>query len=316
MPLIVAGLRLASVSTIGLVTVTSIMGDKFGGLGFFILEGYRRSFATELYFGAIPSIVLAIGIDILLARLQRSIDAVGNQDGARRANYAEPADLTWTPSARPSPGSPMRSNWSGPNGIPVRLFEHVAISGVSLAIAVAIALPIGLYIGHTGRFAGFAVNSANLWRALPSLAVIAMALPITAAIDPQAGFKIYPTVVAMVVLGVPPIMINTYSGIAGVDRDLVEAARGQGMSERQVLTRLELPLAVPVDRHRDALGRDPGRRDRHARRDLWLRRPGPLPRRRHVADQPGGDARSLAASSWSPAWSSRPSFSSAWPSGC
>ncbi len=138
------------------------------------------------------------------------------------------------------------SNWSGPNGIPVRLFEHVAISGVSLAIAVAIALPIGLYIGHTGRFAGFAVNSANLWRALPSLAVIAMALPITAAIDPQAGFKIYPTVVAMVVLGVPPIMINTFSGIAGVDRDLVEAARGQGMSERQVLTRLELPVAVPV----------------------------------------------------------------------
>ncbi len=138
------------------------------------------------------------------------------------------------------------SNWSGPNGIPVRLFEHVAISGVSLAIAVAIALPIGLYIGHTGRFAGFAVNSANLWRALPSLAVIAMALPITAAIDPQAGFKIYPTVVAMVVLGVPPIMINTYSGIAGVDRDLVEAARGQGMSEGQVLTRLEMPLAVPI----------------------------------------------------------------------
>ncbi len=73
LPLIVAGLRLATVSTIGLVTVTSIMGDKFGGLGFFILEGYRRSFPTELYFGAIPSIVLAIGIDILLARLQRSL---------------------------------------------------------------------------------------------------------------------------------------------------------------------------------------------------------------------------------------------------
>ncbi len=72
-PLIVAGLRLASVSTIGLVTVTSIMGDKFGGLGFFILEGYRRSFPTELYFGAIPSIVLAISVDILLARLQRSL---------------------------------------------------------------------------------------------------------------------------------------------------------------------------------------------------------------------------------------------------
>jgi osmoprotectant transport system permease protein len=72
-PLIVAGLRLATVSTIGLVTVSSILGDSFGGLGFFILEGYRRGFPTELYFGAIPSILLALAADILLARLQRSI---------------------------------------------------------------------------------------------------------------------------------------------------------------------------------------------------------------------------------------------------
>jgi osmoprotectant transport system permease protein len=72
-PLIVAGLRLASVSTIGLVTVTSILGDSFGGLGFFILEGYRRSFPVELYFGAIPSIALAIVVDALLLRLERRI---------------------------------------------------------------------------------------------------------------------------------------------------------------------------------------------------------------------------------------------------
>ena len=72
-PLIVAGLRLATVSTIGLVTVSSILGDSFGGLGFFILEGYRRSFPTELYFGAIPSILLAVAADLLLARLQRRI---------------------------------------------------------------------------------------------------------------------------------------------------------------------------------------------------------------------------------------------------
>ena len=138
------------------------------------------------------------------------------------------------------------AHWSGPNGIPVRLVEHVAISGASLLIALAIALPIGLYIGHTGRHTTFAVNSANLWRALPSLAVIAIVLPITASIDPDAGFKIYPTVVAMVVLAVPPIMVNAYSGLAGVDRDILEAGRGQGMSERQILGRVELPLAVPV----------------------------------------------------------------------
>jgi osmoprotectant transport system permease protein len=72
-PLIVAGVRLATVSTIGLVTVTAIMGDAFGGLGFFILEGYRRSFLTEIiFFGAIPSILLAVAFDVMLARLQRT----------------------------------------------------------------------------------------------------------------------------------------------------------------------------------------------------------------------------------------------------
>ncbi len=73
LPLIVAGVRLATVSTIGLVTVSAILGDTFGGLGFFILEGYRRNFPTELYFGAIPSILLAITFDILLTRMQTRV---------------------------------------------------------------------------------------------------------------------------------------------------------------------------------------------------------------------------------------------------
>ena len=72
-PLIVAGVRLAAVSTIGLVTVTAIMGDSYGGLGFFILEGYRRSFPLELYIGAIPSILLAFAVDAALVRVQRRI---------------------------------------------------------------------------------------------------------------------------------------------------------------------------------------------------------------------------------------------------
>ena len=72
-PLILAGVRLATVSTIALVTVTSILGDNFGGLGFFILEGYRRSFPTELYFGAIPSVGLALLADFALARVQNGL---------------------------------------------------------------------------------------------------------------------------------------------------------------------------------------------------------------------------------------------------
>lgn len=138
------------------------------------------------------------------------------------------------------------AHWVGPGGIPTRMGEHVAISGLSLAIALLIALPAGLYIGHTGRFATLAVSLANLWRALPSLAVIAIVLPITAQIDPQLGFKVYPTVIAMVVLAVPPILVNTFSGVQGVDRDAIEAGRGQGMSEAQVLRRIEVPIALPA----------------------------------------------------------------------
>jgi osmoprotectant transport system permease protein len=138
------------------------------------------------------------------------------------------------------------ANWAGPNGIPSRLLEHAGLSAVSLLIALAVALPVGLWIGHTRRFAWFAVASANLWRALPSLAVIAIVLPITVAMDPQAGFKVYPTVVAMVVLAIPPILVNAQAGVTSVERDVVEAGRGQGMSEWQILTRVELPLAVAV----------------------------------------------------------------------
>ncbi len=138
------------------------------------------------------------------------------------------------------------AHWEGSAGIPTRLAEHLALSGSSLAIAMAIAIPAGIWIGHTGRFTTLAINTANIWRSLPSLALIGIVLPITAAIDPQAGFKVYPTVIAMVVLALPPILVNSQAGIAGVDRDLVEAARAMGMREGQVVRRLELPLALPA----------------------------------------------------------------------
>lgn len=138
------------------------------------------------------------------------------------------------------------AHWAGPAGIPTRLAEHLVLSGTSLAIAMLIAIPAGVWIGHTGRFTALAVNTANVWRALPSLALIGIVLPITAAIDPQLGFRVYPTLIAMIVLAVPPILVNTQAGIAGVDRDLVEAARAMGLREGQVVRRLELPLALPT----------------------------------------------------------------------
>lgn len=138
------------------------------------------------------------------------------------------------------------AQWTGPGAIPQRLLEHVALSAVSLLIAILIALPAGLAIGHTRRGSAIAANLANVGRAVPSLAVIGIVLPFTAAIDPQLGFKVYPTLVAMVILAIPPILVNAEAGVAGVDRDLVESARAMGMRERQVLAAVEVPIALAV----------------------------------------------------------------------
>jgi osmoprotectant transport system permease protein len=138
------------------------------------------------------------------------------------------------------------ANWSGNNGVPYRLAQHVGISVVSVAIAITIALPLGLYVGHTRRGQALAINLANVGRAIPSLAAIAIVVPFTQMIDPGLGFNLYPTVIAMIVLAVPPILVNAYSGVAGVDADLVESARGVGMTERQILGRIEIPVAIPV----------------------------------------------------------------------
>lgn len=147
------------------------------------------------------------------------------------------AAITWLADA---------SHWAGAAGIPNRMLEHVLLSGGALAIAAAIAVPVGIYVGHTGRGVALSANVANVGRALPSLAVIAIVLPITSAIDNQAGFRLYPTLIAMVVLALPPILINTQTGVREVDRDLVEAATAMGMRPAQVVRRVELPLSAPA----------------------------------------------------------------------
>jgi osmoprotectant transport system permease protein len=138
------------------------------------------------------------------------------------------------------------AHWQGPAGIPNRVGEHLLLSIVALVVAAAVGLTVGIWIGHTGRGARLAVNLANLGRALPTLAVMAIVLPLTAAIDPELGFKVYPAIIGLVVLAIPPLLVNAYVGVSGVDREVVEAGRGTGMRGRQVLWQIELPLAVPV----------------------------------------------------------------------
>jgi osmoprotectant transport system permease protein len=144
------------------------------------------------------------------------------------------------------------SNWQGPTGVPTRLWEHVWISALSVAVATLIALPVGLYTGHTGRFAGLAINLANIGRAVPSYAILVMVLPISLSLAPRLGYSpklglsFIPTFTAMVLLAIPPILVNAHAGLQAVDRDLVEAARAMGLKEREILTQVELPLAMSV----------------------------------------------------------------------
>jgi osmoprotectant transport system permease protein len=141
------------------------------------------------------------------------------------------------------------ANWTGSDGIPARFSEHVVLSGVSLAVGLAIALPLGLTIGHTRRWAGAVVAITNIGRAVPSVGILGIAfvltLPLVAALDLR-NIGTPAALIALIALAIPPIVVNAYVGIRDADPDVVEAARGMGMSERQVLRRVEVPLGLVV----------------------------------------------------------------------
>jgi len=120
-----------------------------------------------------------------------------------------------------------------------KTWEHLLLSGAAMAIALVIALPLGLWLGHRHRGSFLAVNVANLGRALPSLAVIAVGFVFL-------GVGFWSVALALVVLAIPPILTNAYVAVDSVQADAVEAARGMGMTDRQVITRVELPLALPL----------------------------------------------------------------------
>lgn len=131
-------------------------------------------------------------------------------------------------------------NWSGPEGIWARILEHLWYTFSALALSVLIALPIGLRIGHTRRGAFLAINTGNAARALPSLGLLMLAVLLT----DNIGFL--PVLIALVALGIPPILASTYAGVSGVDPATIDAARGMGMTGREILTKVEIPIAMPL----------------------------------------------------------------------
>ncbi|WP_437582914.1 ABC transporter permease [Paramicrobacterium sp. CJ85] len=131
------------------------------------------------------------------------------------------------------------ANWAGTNGIPIRTAEHVLYTLVTLLVAGIIGVGAGLYIGHTGRLKGFAVLLTGSLRALPTLGLLFLfAL--------WLGIGLTPVIIVLAVLAIPPLLAGTYSGIEAIERSTVDAARAMGMTEWQILAKVEIPLAMPL----------------------------------------------------------------------
>jgi len=131
------------------------------------------------------------------------------------------------------------ANWAGSSGLGTRILEHLQYTAVAVAVSALIAIPIGMIIGHTGRGAFLVVTAVNALRALPTLGVLLLGVLLW-------GLGLLPPTVALTLLGVPPLLAGTYAGIANVDPKVVDAATSMGMTNWQVLTRVEVPNAAPL----------------------------------------------------------------------
>ncbi|MEU6348498.1 ABC transporter permease subunit [Streptomyces sp. NPDC047072] len=133
------------------------------------------------------------------------------------------------------------AHWAGEDGIWHRLLQHLVLTLVCLVVSCLIALPVAVVLGHLGKGGALAVNISNIGRAVPTFAVLVLLL-----LTPVGDWGEGPTVVALVLFAVPPLLTNAYVGMREVDRSIVQAARGMGMTGRQVMFHVELPLSLPL----------------------------------------------------------------------
>lgn len=136
------------------------------------------------------------------------------------------------------------AHWTGANGIPNRVWEHVQITVAATSVAALLAILPAIVLGHRKQGGTLVVGAVNLFRAVPSFGIVVLALPITIGLGLGIGF--WPTFLALLFLAIPPMFINSYTGVAGVDPDLIEAARGVGMTDAQCLLGVEVPAASPI----------------------------------------------------------------------
>lgn len=131
------------------------------------------------------------------------------------------------------------AHWTGAGGGPSRLVEHLFYSGLALLVGIGVAVPVGALVGHTGRGGLLVVGLANGMRALPELGLLTLLVLLL-------GIDLLPVTIALAVLAVPPLLAGTYAGVRNVDKAVVDAARGMGMRESQILFKVELPNAMPL----------------------------------------------------------------------
>jgi osmoprotectant transport system permease protein len=134
--------------------------------------------------------------------------------------------------------------WSGRNGIPALTWAHIQLSAAAVLVATVVAVPSAIVLGHLRRGSFLAVSVVNVGRAIPSFAVMALVLPF--ALRYGFGLGFWPTMVALVLLALPPIFTNTYTGVRDAPADAVEAARGMGMRAGELMRRVEVPSAAPL----------------------------------------------------------------------
>ena len=138
------------------------------------------------------------------------------------------------------------SNWSGSDGIWQRVLEHLAYTGLTLLIAAVVAVPVGLWIGHTGKGRLLVVNLANGMRSMPTLGLLFVAvLVLGPRLAGDVAFLV-PTIIVLVILAIPPILAGAYAGVEAVPATARDAAKGMGMGPWQVLSRVEVPNALPL----------------------------------------------------------------------
>jgi osmoprotectant transport system permease protein len=135
-------------------------------------------------------------------------------------------------------------NWTGLDGVPNRLWEHAQMSMLAMALATVLAVPAAVYMAHRRLGGSLVVAVVNIGRAIPSFAVVAVALPITIRMGLGLGF--WPTLLALLFLAIPPLFSHAHAGISGVDEAFVDAGVGMGMTDRQVMMAVEVPLAMPI----------------------------------------------------------------------